>query len=140
MSSGVLTPLAVLFPAAIALFEALFGDSAKTLSKSVSKKLSFLAAFAKGGKDAQRALLAAIEMFTGVTFPAAKKDVALVLKKLYDSDAVEEEVILEWFDAGAGCNADIGVPKAAGAVVREQAKPFVDWLREAEEESDEDEE
>ncbi|GAQ92007.1 Translation initiation factor 5 [Klebsormidium nitens] len=125
---------------AIALFEALFGDSAKTLSKSVSKKLPFLAAFAKGGKDAQRALLAAIEVFTGVTFPAAKKDVALVLKKLYDSDAVEEEVILEWYDAGAGCNADVGVPKAVGVVVREQAKPFVDWLREAEEESDEDEE
>lgn len=63
-----------------------------------------------------------------------------MLKKLYDSDIVDEEVILKWYDAGASCNSDVGVSKAAGTVVREQAKPFVEWLREAEEESDEDDE
>jgi translation initiation factor 5 len=126
--------------AAIALFEALFGESPKTLSKAVSKKLSFLKAFVKEGKEAQTALLAGIEVFAGVTFPAARKDVALVLKKLYDSDVVEEEKILEWFDAGAECNSDLGVPKEGGDAVRQQAKPFVEWLRSAEEESDEDDE
>lgn len=126
--------------AAIALLEALFGDSPKTFSKAVSKKLSFLTAFVKAGKEAQTALLAGIEVFAGVTFPAARKDVALVLKKLYDSDVVEEEKILEWFDAGAEVNSDLGVPKEGGEAVREQAKPFVEWLRSAEEESDEDDE
>lgn len=64
--------------------------------------------------------------------------VALVLKVLYDEDVVEEDIILAWH-AKSGAGAVVGVAPAAGAAVREAAKPIVDWLREAESDDSEEE-
>ncbi len=62
----------------------------------------------------------------------------LVLKALYDDDVVEEDIILAWHDK-AGAGAVVGVSPAAGAAVREAARPFVEWLREAESDESDDE-
>ena len=59
-----------------------------------------------------------------------------MLKVLYDEDVVEEDVILAWHDK-AGAGAVVGVAPAAGAAVRDAARPLVDWLREAESDDEE---
>ena len=64
---------------------------------------------------------------------------ALVLKALYDDDIVEEELITAWYDK-ANIGKVLGIDAAAAAAVREAAKPFVEWLKEAESDEDSDEE
>lgn len=61
--------------------------------------------------------------------PVVLKVVPHVLKYLYDEDAVEEEVILKWHSTKS---------RGDSAKVKESAKVFVEWLRNADEESEED--
>lgn len=58
------------------------------------------------------------------------KVVPHVLKYLYDSDLLEEEAIMTWYNAKPTLDSD--------AKVKEAAKVFVDWLKTADEESEED--
>lgn len=66
---------------------------------------------------------------------------ALVLKVLYEEDIVEEDLIVAWYDKAAAGRA-LGIEPEAAAAVRSAAKPFVEWLKEAEsddEDSDDEE-
>ncbi|XP_051124179.1 eukaryotic translation initiation factor 5-like [Andrographis paniculata] len=111
-----------------ALFEALFEGVAKGFAKEVAKKKKYLAA-AVMEEGSQPLLLNAIESFCGKASPEAIKEVALVLKALYDNDLLEEEFILEWYKRGVN-----GGNK--GAQIWKNAKPFVEWLQNAESESE----
>lgn len=62
---------------------------------------------------------------------AVLKVVPHVLKYLYDEDVVEEAVILKWYGAKS---------RGDAAKVKEAAKVFVEWLENADEESEEDDE
>ncbi|GAA0184726.1 hypothetical protein Leryth_018956 [Lithospermum erythrorhizon] len=111
-----------------ALFEALFNEVGKGLSKEVVKKKNFLTA-ATPGEGSQLVLLHSIESFCEKANPDAVKEVALVLKSLYDNDVLEENFILEWYQKGIKAeNKD--------SMIWKNVKPFVEWLQSAESETE----
>ena len=56
---------------------------------------------------------------------------------MYEGDVVDEDVLYAWYD-NAGAARKFGVSPADAKAVREKAFPFVDWLRNADEEEEED--
>ncbi|KAL5136344.1 Eukaryotic translation initiation factor 5 [Glycine soja] len=61
----------------------------------------------------------------------ALKEVALVLKALYDADVLEEEHIVQWYQKGLkGENKNSKIWK--------NVQPFIDWLQSAESETEEE--
>jgi translation initiation factor 5 len=122
-----------------AYFEALFEGLTKGLSKEVGKKKLYLEVVAQD-EGSQAKLLGAIEAFCSSLPADAGKEIAILLKILYDSDILEEEQILLWFDAQVVSNGNTTTtPKSKALQVRKFAQPFVDWLRSAEAESEEEE-
>ncbi|CAK9195687.1 unnamed protein product [Sphagnum troendelagicum] len=122
-----------------AYFEALFEGLTKGLSKEVGKKKLYLEVVAQD-EGSQAKLLGAIEAFCSSLPADAGKEIAILLKILYDSDILEEEQILLWFDAQVVSNGNTTTtPKSKALQVRKFAQPFVDWLRSAEAESEEGE-
>lgn len=113
-----------------ALFEALFMGIGKGFAKEVAKKKSYLAA-ATEGEGSQIVLLRAIESFCAKASTEAAKEVALVLKDLYDNDVVEEESVLEWYQQGL-----VGGNKTSQ--IWKNIKPFIEWLQNAESESEDE--
>ncbi|KAJ0087327.1 hypothetical protein Patl1_08445 [Pistacia atlantica] len=112
-----------------ALFAALFDGVKKGFAKEVLKK-NYLAA-ATQEEGSQMVLLHSIESFFGKANPEVVKEVALVLKALYDKDVLEEEFILEWYQQGlSGGNKN--------SLVWKNSKPFIEWLQSAESESEEE--
>ncbi|XP_055826181.1 eukaryotic translation initiation factor 5-like [Solanum dulcamara] len=112
-----------------AFYEALLDGVEKGFAKEVIKKKSYLAAVAQD-EESQLRLLRAIEEFCGTSNPVALKEVALVLKALYDADLLEEEYIVLWYNKGLAANKDSKIWK--------NVKPFVEWLQSAESESEEE--
>lgn len=113
-----------------ALFDALFKGVGKGFSKEVAKRKIYLSKVLQS-EDSQLLLLNAIDAFSKHASADAVKEVALVLKVLYDDDILEEDVIFQWYDnrtLGAGNNSSMW----------KNVKPFVEWLRSAESESEED--
>ncbi|KAK4359033.1 hypothetical protein RND71_021262 [Anisodus tanguticus] len=98
--------------------------------KEVIKKKKYLTA-AVQEDDSQLALLHAIESFCGKSNSEALKEVALVLKELYDIDMLEEEFIVEWYEKGS---------KGSNKVspIWKNVKPFVEWLQSAESETEDE--
>ncbi|KAL0802144.1 hypothetical protein Bca101_057320 [Brassica carinata] len=112
-----------------ALFNALFGGVGKNFLKEVMKKKKYLVA-ATQEEGSQMHLLNSIGSFCGKSGnEEAVKEVAQVLKALYDEDIVEEEFVLEWYQKGL-----TGVDKSSP--VWKNVKPFVVWLQSAESESE----
>ncbi|XP_010245067.2 PREDICTED: eukaryotic translation initiation factor 5 [Nelumbo nucifera] len=113
-----------------ALFEALFEGVEKGFAKEVSKKKNYLAA-ATQDEGSQMMLLRAIEAFCQKASADAVKEVALALKALYDSDVLEEESIVQWYEEGLG-----GSNK--NSQVWKNVKPFIEWIQSAESETEEE--
>ncbi|XWS15068.1 hypothetical protein CRYUN_Cryun35bG0062400 [Craigia yunnanensis] len=113
-----------------ALFTALFHDVGKGFAKEVTKKKNYLSAAAQE-EGWQMVLLHSIESFCGKASSEAAKEVALVLKVLYDNDILEEEFVVEWYQKGiAGNN--------KSSLIWKNVKPFIEWLQNAESESEEE--
>ncbi|KAD2393058.1 hypothetical protein E3N88_40035 [Mikania micrantha] len=115
-----------------AVYEALLDGVEKGFAKQLLKKKNYLAALIEGEDESQLLLLQAIEDFCGKSNPNAVKEVALVLKALYDVDILEEEYVVRWYEEGTS-----GGNKSSSPIWK-NAKPFVDWLQSAESESEEE--
>ncbi|XP_049357923.1 eukaryotic translation initiation factor 5-like [Solanum verrucosum] len=114
-----------------AVYEALLDGVEKAFAKELIKKKGYLLAAVGQEDGSQLRLLRALEEFCGKSNPAAVKEVALVLKALYDADVLEEEFIVQWYQEGVA-----GVKK--DSKIWKNVKPFIDWLQSAESESEED--
>ncbi|KAG5358036.1 putative eukaryotic translation initiation factor 5 [Yarrowia sp. B02] len=84
----------------------------------------------------EKALLGGIERHVGLNHPELIPAVPKILFKLYELDLVSEEVAKKWGTKVSKRYVD----KETSKKVRKAAKPFIDWLDEAEEESDSDDE
>ncbi|XP_071710109.1 eukaryotic translation initiation factor 5-like [Rutidosis leptorrhynchoides] len=115
-----------------AVYEALLDGVEKGFAKHLLKKKNYLAEILlQGDDDSQLVLLRAVEDFCGKSNPNAVKEVALVLKALYDADILEEEYVIKWYEVGSN-----GENKSSP--IWKNAKPFIEWLQSAESESEEE--
>ncbi|KAL1223729.1 putative eukaryotic translation initiation factor 5-1 [Cardamine amara subsp. amara] len=114
-----------------ALFSALFGGEGKGFAKEVIKKKKYLVALMmlqeEAGAPQQMVLLNGIESFCMKASTEAAKEVALVIKGLYDEDLLEEDVIVEWYNKGI-----------KSSPVMKNVTPFIEWLQNVESESEEE--
>jgi translation initiation factor 5 len=94
--------------------------------------LMVFAEFAPEGHDQeQAAILDGVEAWLAATKQESSPLSVAVLKHLYDEDAVEEDALMAWWTR----------PSASKSLlVRAAVQPFITWLEEAEEESEDSDE
>mmetsp|Transcript_11718 Transcript_11718/g.19896 ORF Transcript_11718/g.19896 Transcript_11718/m.19896 type:complete len:492 (+) Transcript_11718:328-1803(+) len=118
---------------------ALFADDASPILPRIKAKQAFLKEACAENALLQYALLVSVELLLGLKSPELSKDIAHVLKHMYDTDLVAEEVILEWHDK-ANAAKEMGVDAGTAAELRKTSFPVVNWLRTAESDDESDEE
>lgn len=84
----------------------------------------------------QNRLLCCIEDQIGEVHPELIGRVPMVLQTLYDSDVVDEESLLGWYNTPA--ESSWLVSKETASKTRARAKPFMEWLQDAESEEESD--
>lgn len=115
----------------LVLAQVLFDE---TIVEQLETHQGLLAKLINEREDYEKAFLGGLERFLGLEKPDLIAAVPKILHKLYDSEIVSEEAIIEW---GSKVSKKY-VPKDVSKKVRKAAKPFVKWLKEADEESDEE--
>lgn len=92
--------------------------------------------FCGDNAKAQKYLLGAFEKLVGDVYHKELFDISTkILKKMYDLDILDEEVIIEW----ASKESKKYVSKEMSRKIREKVAPLIKWLKEAEvDSSDED--
>jgi len=105
-------------------------------NKEIGKYAPVFAKLANGNKITQRHLISALE-FICMEKP---KNFPVMIKQLYDEDALDEEVILEWAEDGRSDYTYDAVNEETRASLRGEAEPVIVWLQEADSEDESDEE
>ena len=124
-----------------ALYEAVFtgpggADPGTRLDQMADRYKLILAAC---GQDSawQAGQLIALERLCGVLLPARVREVALVMKVLYEYDIVDDAVFHQW-DSSLELMKKFKIPPEASAKVRAAAEPFMGMLSDDEESDDEE--
>jgi len=104
--------------------------------KQLKKYRTLLLRFTLDNKKAQKSLLGGIECIIQLHSDALLPKVSNIFKALYDLDIVEEETILDWGKRVSKKH----VSKEISAAIHEKAQPFLKWLQEAEEDSEDSDE
>jgi len=91
--------------------------------------------FTFGNPKSQKYLMAAFEKLIEKR-PELLSKTAVLFKEMYDLDLVEEEEFARWSSKVS----DKNVPKDLAKKIHDKAKPFIEWLMEAEEEESSDDE
>ena len=105
-------------------------------NKEVQKYAPVISAITNENRIMERHLIAALELFS-VSKP---KNFPVLIKQLYDEDALDEETILDWADDGRSEYTLEAVDEETRALLRSEAEPVVVWLQDedSDEESEED--
>lgn len=119
--------------AIMVIIELLFDENCV---KQLMQYRILLLLFTNGNQKSQKYLLGAIEKLIELKKEVLLPKVSLILKSLYDTDVVDEEVLLEW---GKKASKKY-VSKEISMEIQEKAAPFLKWLQEAEEEDDSEDE
>ena len=82
-------------------------------------------------------LLTCIEDLIGVVERKLLPYAPMIMKTLYEEEVLEEPTLISWYDAPP--EASWLVNKEVAAEVRSKAKPFIEWLKNAEEEESDEE-
>lgn len=82
----------------------------------------------------QKSLLGGIERLVGLTYPELIPSVPKILMEFYQTDILEESVITQWGTHVSKKYVDRDTSKK----VRKASEPFLKWLEEAEDDSDEE--
>jgi len=118
--------------APIVLCELLF-DEKMIKEKQIAKHKNLFLRFTHENQKAQKYLMGGLEKTIQTKEAALLARVPMILKEFFDEDILEEEVILEW----AKKVSKKYVSKDMATKIHEKAAPFITWLKEAEEESEE---
>uniref|UniRef100_A0A5S6QWX1 Eukaryotic translation initiation factor 5 n=1 Tax=Trichuris muris TaxID=70415 RepID=A0A5S6QWX1_TRIMR len=102
------------------------------MMEQVKPNRALLLRFVYQNPKAQRYLLGGIEQLIVAKKQTLMPKVAHLLKTFYDADILEEDVLLEWGERPSKKY----VTKEESKEIHAKAAPFLNWLREAEEESD----
>ncbi|KAI9206656.1 domain found in IF2B/IF5-domain-containing protein [Polychytrium aggregatum] len=105
----------------------------KAIMTQIKTRAPLFNKFMKNEK-CQKGLLGGIERLVGVVHPELLPLTPKILHAFYDSDLLEEDVIVAWSEKLSKKYVDKKVAKA----VREKAEPFIQWLKEAEEDDDDE--
>lgn len=87
-------------------------------------------------KNHEKTFLGGLERFLGLDNPELLPQISKILLTIYENDIVNEETIKDW---GSKVSKKY-VSKEISKKVKKAAKPFIEWLDEAEEESSDEEE
>lgn len=96
-------------------------------NKEIQKYAPAISGLVNGNKIMERHLIAALE-FVNVDKP---KNFPVMIKQLYDEDALDEEAILEWAEEGRSEFTLDDVDEETRALLRAEAEPVIVWLQEA---------
>merc|ERR550519_1817683 len=118
--------------APVVLCELLFNDK-MFKEKQIAKYAKLLLRFTHENPKGQKYLIGGIEKTVESFEATLLPKVGHIFKELFEEDILEEEVIFEWAKKVSKKN----VSKELAQKIHDKAAPFVKWLKEAEEESDE---
>jgi len=108
-------------------------DEPAKVPTALSSQATVLKKFAVD-KTSSGVLISCLEEMVGVTHPKLIPRTPHILQALYEADVLSEDAILSWADAPP--EAAWIVKKEIAINVRSKATPFIEWLRNAEEEND----
>lgn len=124
--------LEVIQKATLVLAELLFSSN---IIAEVKKHRNLLLRFTHDDPKAQKYLIGGIEQILALHAAKLMDKGAIIFKLFYDLDLLEEKVIVEW---GSKVSKKY-VSKEVAAQIHEKVLPFIKWLQEAEEESEDSE-
>ena len=113
------------------LAQSLFDEN---IVKQVGPRSGMLKRMIDGKEKNEKAFLGGTERFIGETKPGLTQHVSSVLMKYYENDLCSEDTLKAWGTKASKRYVDIQTSKK----VRKSAERFIQWLDEAEEESDEE--
>lgn len=116
----------------LVLSELLFNENMK---EQIVKYQKLLFRFTRENHKAQKYLMGGFEQLVKMYSDTLMPKVPHILKTFYDTDILDEEVILEWSKKVSKKY----VSKEISQEIHDKAAVFIKWLEEAEEESSEDE-
>jgi len=119
--------------APLILAELLFSAN---LVNDIKKHRGLLLRFTHEDEKAQKYLLGGVEQVIALHAAKLMDKVAIILKLFYDTDLLDEKIILDW----ASKVSKKYVSKEVATQIHDKAAPFIKWLKEAEEESEDSEE